>query len=83
MIGAIIMGLLIGAITGFVMKSSYPWYIDLILGLIGSVVGGWISGVFFGVDLTTGFNLTTLLFGVLGAVVVVAIARLATGRRVA
>ncbi|WP_129671852.1 GlsB/YeaQ/YmgE family stress response membrane protein [Candidatus Chloroploca sp. Khr17] len=72
----IIMGLIVGAITGFLMKSSYPWYIDLLLGIVGSAVGGWLSTVFLGVDLSGGFNLTSLVTAVVGAVIVVAIVRL-------
>jgi uncharacterized membrane protein YeaQ/YmgE (transglycosylase-associated protein family) len=78
---SIVMGLIVGAITGFVMKSNYPWYIDLLLGVVGAMVGGWLTSLFFGVDMTTGFNLTTLIVSVLGAVLVVAIWRLITGRR--
>ena len=79
---SLVMGLIVGVITGFVMKSNYPWYIDIILGIIGSVVGGWLSSLIFGVDLTTGFNLTTLVVSVVGAVIVVALYRLITRRSV-
>lgn len=79
---SIIMGLIVGAITGFIMKSNYPWYIDLLLGIVGSAVGGWLSSVFLGADLTTGFNLTTLVVSVIGAVIVVAVFRLLTRRPV-
>lgn len=79
----IIMGLLIGAAAGFLMKSSYPWYIDLLLGLVGAFVGGFLSSILFGTDLTTGFNITTFIVGVIGAVIVIGIARAVTGRRVA
>jgi uncharacterized membrane protein YeaQ/YmgE (transglycosylase-associated protein family) len=72
----LLMGLIVGAIAGFLMKSNYPWYVDILLGLIGSAVGGWLSSIFLGVDLTSGFNLTSLITSVIGAVVVVAIARL-------
>ena len=51
-----------------------------ILGLIGAIVGGWLSSILLGVDLTSGFNLTTLVVSVIGAVVVVAIYRLVTRR---
>jgi uncharacterized membrane protein YeaQ/YmgE (transglycosylase-associated protein family) len=78
----IVMGLIVGAITGFLMKSNYPWYIDLILGIIGAAVGGWLSGILLGVDMTTGFNLTTLVVSVIGAVIVVALYRLINRRRV-
>lgn len=79
----IVMGLIVGAITGFLMKSNYPWYIDIILGIVGSAVGGWLSSILLGVDLTTGFNITTLIVSVIGAVIVVALYRLITRRRVA
>lgn len=77
----LLMGFIVGAITGFLMKSNYPWYIDIILGIVGSMVGGWLTSLFLGVDLTTGFNLTTLIVSVLGAVLVVAIYRMIAGRR--
>lgn len=77
----LLMGLIVGAITGFVMKSNYPWYIDILLGLVGAAVGGWLSSLLFGADLTTGFNLTSMIVAVIGAVIVVAIYRLITGRR--
>ena len=78
----IIMGLLIGAAAGFLMKSSYPWYVDLLLGLVGAFVGGLLTSLLFGVDMTGGFDLTTFIVGVIGAIVVIAIARMVTGRRV-
>jgi len=79
---SLVMGFIVGVITGFIMKSNYPWYVDVILGIIGAVVGGWLSSLLFGVDLTTGFNLTTLLVSVIGAVIVVALYRLITRRSV-
>ena len=79
---SLVMGLIVGIITGFLMKSDYPWYIDIILGIIGSIVGGWLSSLLFGVDLTTGFNLTTLIVSVIGAVIVVVLYRMITRRPV-
>ena len=79
---SLVMGFIVGVITGFIMKSNYPWYIDIALGIVGSIVGGWLSSLIFGVDLTTGFNLTTLVVSVIGAVIVVALYRLITRRSV-
>jgi uncharacterized membrane protein YeaQ/YmgE (transglycosylase-associated protein family) len=79
---SLVMGFIVGVITGFVMKSNYPWYIDVILGIIGSIIGGWLSSLLFGVDLTTGFNLTTLVVSVIGANIVVALYRMIRGRAV-
>lgn len=79
---SLVMGLIVGVITGFIMKSNYPWYVDIILGIIGAIVGGWLSSLLLGVDLTSGFNLTTLVVSVIGAIIVVALYRLITRRSV-
>jgi uncharacterized membrane protein YeaQ/YmgE (transglycosylase-associated protein family) len=81
LLATLFMGLIVGSLTGFLMKSSYPWYIDIVLGIVGAGVGGWLTSVFFGADLTTGFNLTSMVVAVIGAVIVVSIVRLVTGRR--
>ena len=72
-IGAIIIGIVAGWFTGMVMKGSG-------YGLIGALVGGWLTSVLFGVDLTSGFSFTTLVFALVGAVIVVATYRLVTQR---
>jgi uncharacterized membrane protein YeaQ/YmgE (transglycosylase-associated protein family) len=59
---------------------GYGFWGDLGLGLVGAIVGGWLSSILLGVDLTSGFNLTTLVVSVLGAVLVVVIYRLVTRR---
>lgn len=72
----IVMGLIVGGVAGFLMRSSYPWYIDLLLGVVGSAVGGWLSSLLLGIDLTSGFNLTSLITAIVGAMVVIGISRL-------
>jgi len=72
----LVMGLIVGGVAGFVMRSSYPWYIDLLLGVIGSAVGGWLSSLILGVDLTTGFNLTSFITAIVGAIIVIGVTRL-------
>ncbi|MCQ2204617.1 MAG: GlsB/YeaQ/YmgE family stress response membrane protein [Bacteroidales bacterium] len=74
MIYAIIVGLIIGALAGWFMKSSYAWYIDLLLGIVGSWVGNWLFGV-LGINIAGGL-VGDLITGVVGAVIVIAIARL-------
>jgi uncharacterized membrane protein YeaQ/YmgE (transglycosylase-associated protein family) len=85
-IGSIIIGLIAGWATGMIMKGGgggYGIIGDLVLGLIGGLVGGWLTSLLLGVDLTSGFNLTSLLVSIVGAVVVVAIYRLITRRSLA
>jgi len=84
LITTIIMGILAGWITGLLMRGSgYGIIWDLVLGVVGAIVGGWLTSIFLGVDLTGGFNLTTLIVSVIGAVVVVLIYRLLTRRSIA
>lgn len=82
LIASLIMGLIVGIAAGFLLKSNYPWYIDVLLGIVGSLVGGWLTSLFLGVDLTSGFNLTTFIVSLLGALVVVGIYRAVAGRSV-
>jgi uncharacterized membrane protein YeaQ/YmgE (transglycosylase-associated protein family) len=78
----IIVGLIAGWLAGLVMKGSgYGILGDMLLGIIGAVVGGFLAGALFNVpDPISGINLTTLVVAFLGAVVVVAIVRALPGR---
>jgi uncharacterized membrane protein YeaQ/YmgE (transglycosylase-associated protein family) len=83
-ISTIVIGILAGWITGKLMRGSgYGVMWDLILGIVGAIVGGWLSSILLGVDLTTGFNLTTLVVAVIGSVIVVMLYRLVTRRSLA
>jgi uncharacterized membrane protein YeaQ/YmgE (transglycosylase-associated protein family) len=48
---------------------------DMILGIVGGVVGGWISTLITGVNLMSGFNLTSILVALGGSIVVLVIYR--------
>jgi uncharacterized membrane protein YeaQ/YmgE (transglycosylase-associated protein family) len=80
LIVTLVMGLLVGMAAGFVMKSNYPWYIDMLLGIAGAMVGGWITSLLLGVNLTGGFNLTSFIVALLGAVLIIFVYRLIAGR---
>ena len=81
-IGWIILGLLAGWIAGKIMRGSgYGFLGDIVLGILGAIVGGWITGALLGVDVT-GLNIPSLIVAVLGACLLVAISRAVTGRRV-
>ncbi|RPI34265.1 MAG: GlsB/YeaQ/YmgE family stress response membrane protein [Chloroflexota bacterium] len=78
----IIVGLIAGWLAGLVMKGSgYGVLGNIILGVIGALVGGFLAAALFGVpDPLTGFDLTTLIVAFLGAIVTVAIVRALPGR---
>lgn len=71
-------GGLIGWLAGMVMNSSHGIIMNIIIGLVGSGVGSW----FFGGILKIGdaknageFSKSGLVFGVLGAIVLIAVLR--------
>lgn len=78
----IIVGLIAGWLAGLVMKGGgYGVLGDIILGIIGAVIGGFLAGALFGVpNPVSGINITTLVVAFLGAVIVIAIVRALPGR---
>src|SRR5882724_9771198 len=77
LIGWIIIGLLAGWLAGKIARGSgYGCITDIILGLIGSVVGGWI---FMKLGIFGGGFLYSLAAATLGAVILVSIVHLFVG----
>ncbi len=65
----IVLGLIAGFIASkIVNKAGEGMLLDIILGIVGAVVGGWLLR-FFGMSGVTGLNIYSLLVAVLGAVV--------------
>lgn len=71
----IVLGAVAGWIAGLIMKSNHGMLEDILLGIIGAVVGGWIMN-FFGQVGVTGFNIYSLIVAVIGAVVLIFLGRL-------
>jgi len=66
----IILGLIAGFIgSKLVNKRGEGMILDIFLGIIGSIVGGWLFRT-FGASGVSGLNLYSLLVAVVGAVVV-------------
>jgi uncharacterized membrane protein YeaQ/YmgE (transglycosylase-associated protein family) len=65
----IVLGLIAGFIGSKVVnKSGEGFFLDIILGVVGAVVGGWLFGL-FGMAGVSGLNLYSLLVAVVGAIV--------------
>ena len=80
-LGWIVLGLIAGWLAGLIMRGGgYGVIGDIILGIVGAIVGGFLSSALLGVDVT-GFNLTSLVIATLGAIVVIGIARAVSPRR--
>ena len=64
----IVLGLIAGFIgSKLVNKSGEGVLLDIILGIVGAVIGGW-GFQFFGAAGVTGLNLYSLLVAVIGSV---------------
>lgn len=81
--GWIIIGGLGGMLARSVMGSKdQPLINDIILGVIGSFVGGIIVGLLgFSDNLQIGFGIGSLVTAIIGAAVLIALGRLFFGRR--
>ena len=77
----IIAWLVLGLISGFIAskivnKTGEGLILDIVLGIVGAVVGGFLFTRFFGAAGVTGFNLYSMFVAVVGAVVVLLLYRL-------
>jgi len=79
-IGWIILGLVSGFIASkLVNQRGEGIILDIVLGIVGAIVGGWLFS-FFGAVGVTGFNLYSMVVAVIGAVVVLVIYHAVVGR---
>jgi uncharacterized membrane protein YeaQ/YmgE (transglycosylase-associated protein family) len=77
----IVLGLIAGFIgSKLVNKTGEGVILDIVLGVAGAVVGGWLFSM-FGAHGVTGVNLYSLFVAVIGAVLVLVLYHAVTGRR--
>jgi uncharacterized membrane protein YeaQ/YmgE (transglycosylase-associated protein family) len=74
---SIIAWLILGLIAGFIAsrivnKSGEGVILDIVLGIVGALVGGFLFSA-FGASGVTGLNIYSLLVAVIGAIVVLVI----------
>jgi uncharacterized membrane protein YeaQ/YmgE (transglycosylase-associated protein family) len=83
---SILAWLVLGLIAGFIAskivnKSGEGAVLDIVLGIVGALVGGWLFNT-FGQAGVTGLNLYSMLVAVVGAVVVLVLYHALFRRRV-
>ena len=83
---SIIVWIVLGLIAGFIAskivnKKGAGFFLDIVLGIVGAVVGGYIFTA-LGESGVTGLNLYSLVVSVIGAIVVLVIYHAIVGRRV-
>ena len=78
--GWIILGLLAGWIgSKIVNRHGQGFFMDIVLGVVGALVGGFLFSL-FGAEGVTGFNLYSMFVAIVGSVVVLVIYHFIAGR---
>ncbi|PWC06108.1 GlsB/YeaQ/YmgE family stress response membrane protein [Mycetocola zhujimingii] len=76
--------LLLGLIAGAIAKAILPgkqgggWLITLLLGVVGALLGGWLGGLLFGIDMNEFWSISTWLTAIVGSIIVLLIYGLVT-----
>ena len=80
----IVVGLIAGWLAGLVVKGGgFGCVGDIIVGVIGGLLGGWLASSFFHLgDPMSGINIESIVVAFIGAVILIIILRLISGRRV-
>lgn len=79
----IIFGAIAGWIASLIVKTNDQQGAvgNIIVGIIGAAVGGWLSGFLFDGTGVTGFNLQSFFIAVIGAIVFLFIKGAITGKK--
>ncbi|MFZ4894275.1 GlsB/YeaQ/YmgE family stress response membrane protein [Plantibacter sp. Mn2098] len=82
-LGFLLLGLIAGAIAKAILpgKQGGGWFVTLLLGVVGALLGGWIGGALFGVNLQEFFSLATWALAIGGSIIVLLIYGAIVGRR--
>ena len=81
-IGWLIVGLIAGALARLIMPGRDPMGLiaTILLGIVGSILGGLVSWAIWGSDTRGGFQPAGLLLSILGAIIVLWIYRMMRSR---
>lgn len=74
----IIVGALAGWIASIIMRTDAEQgaFANIIVGIVGAILGGFLVRLVTGTNTATGFNIGTILTAILGAVVLLAIVKM-------
>ncbi|MCU1442658.1 MAG: rane protein [Cryobacterium sp.] len=81
-IAFLILGLIAGAIAKLILpgRQGGGWFITLLLGVVGALLGGFLGNLIFGVGLEEFWSIQTWLVAIAGAIIVLLIYGLITNR---
>jgi uncharacterized membrane protein YeaQ/YmgE (transglycosylase-associated protein family) len=76
----IVLGLVAGFIASkLVNRTGEGFFLDILLGIVGAVAGGWLFSL-FGMHGVTGLNIYSLVVAVVGAVILLVLYHAVRGR---
>ncbi len=84
-ISNIIVWLILGGISGWIASKitgkdeSMGIGLNLLVGIVGAFIGGWLAGI-FGLGPATGLNLWSFIISIVGAVILLGIVSLFKGK---
>ena len=78
----LVVGLIAGFLASQVMRGGgYGLIGDIIVGAVGAVIGGFLAANLLNMpDAVTGINVTSILVAFVGAVILIALLRMVSGR---
>lgn len=77
----IVVGLIAGWLAGMIMKGGgYGLIGNIVVGVLGALLGGFLATLLIGSDFVTGFNLGTILVALGGSIVLIWLVRILPGR---
>jgi uncharacterized membrane protein YeaQ/YmgE (transglycosylase-associated protein family) len=81
---SVIAWVVLGLVAGFlgsklVNKRGEGLVLDIVLGVVGAVVGGWVFSLFGGVGVS-GLNLHSLIVAVIGAILILVVYHAVRGK---
>ena len=81
-LGFLLLGLIAGALAKLILpgKQGGGWFITLLLGVVGALLGGWLGSLILNRPLTEFWDLGTWLLAIGGSIIVLLIYGLIVGR---
>lgn len=75
----LLFGAVVGWLAGVIMGDQKSMVMNIIVGILGSLLGSWIASALFNKSISD-FSIEGLLFSVIGAAILIFIKRAITGK---
>ncbi len=70
----VVLGAIAGWIASMIVRTNQSLMLDIITGIVGAVIGGWVMNM-LGAAGATGFNFYSLFVAIVGAVILLVIVK--------